>query len=87
MAFLNRTLVYPEEAVRQRIQGTVVVQFIVDVQGRVSGIEAISGPVSGGLREETIRVIQKSGRWNPGSWNGYKVATYKRQPLTYKLSR
>lgn len=86
LAFLNRTFRYPQEAVRNSIQGTVVVQFIVDDQGKVSGIEAISGPTSGGLREETIRVMQRSGRWNPAIWNGYKVTSYKRQPLTFKLT-
>ena len=86
MAFLNRTFKYPEEAVKSGIQGTVVVQFIVDDQGKVSDIEAISGPTSGGLRKETIRVIQRSGRWKPATWNGYKVTSYKRQPLTFKLT-
>ena len=87
LAYLNRTFKYPEEAQRNGIQGTVVVQFIIDDQGKVSGIEAISGPTSGGLREETIRVIQKSGKWKPAIWNGYKVTSYKRQPLTFKLTR
>jgi TonB family protein len=87
MAYLNRTFKYPEEAVSNSIQGTVVVQFIVDDQGKVSDIEAVSGPTSGGLREEAIRVIHKSGKWKPAIWNGYKVTSYKRQPLTFKLTR
>ncbi len=86
MLYLNRTFKYPEEAVKSGIQGTVVVQFIVDEEGKVSGIEAVSGPTSGGLREETIRVIKRSGRWNPAIWNGYKVKSYKRQPLTFALT-
>jgi TonB family protein len=86
LAYLNRTFRYPQEAVRNGIQGTVLVQFIVDDQGKVSGIEVVSGPTSGGLREETIRVIQRSGKWNPAIWNGYKVTSYKRQPLTFKLT-
>ncbi len=81
-----RTFKYPQEAIKYSIQGTVVVQFIVDDQGKVSSIEAISGPAIGSLREETIRVIQRSGRWNPAIWNGYKVTSYKRQPLTFKLT-
>ena len=86
MNYLNRTFKYPQDAIKSSIQGTVVVQFIVDEQGKVSGIEAISGPTSGGLREETIRVMQRSGRWTPASWNGYKVKSYKRQPLTFRLT-
>ncbi len=86
MSYLNKTFRYPEEAVRRGIKGTVVVQFIVDEEGKVSDIEAISGPTLGGLREETIRVIKRSGKWNPATWNGYKVKSYKRQPLTFALN-
>ena len=87
LAYLNRTFKYPQEAVLNGIEGTVVVQFLVDDRGKVSGIEVISGPTSGGLREETIRVIERSGRWKPAIWNGYKVTSYKRQPLTFRLTR
>lgn len=87
MSFLNRTFRYPQEAQKNFIQGTVVLQFIVDDQGKVSNIEAVSGPDSGGLKEEAIRVIKRSGRWNPAIWNGYKVTSYKRQPLTFRLER
>ncbi|MEO5998024.1 MAG: energy transducer TonB [Chitinophagaceae bacterium] len=87
LAYLNRTFKYPQEAVRNSIQGTVVVQFIVDDRGKVDVIEAVSGPTDGGLIKETIRVIQKSGRWKPAIWNGYKVTSYKRQPLTFKLTQ
>jgi TonB family protein len=85
MSYLNRTFKYPLDAQQHQIQGTVVVQFIVDETGKVSDIEAVSGPRSGGLREETIRLIKKSGNWTPAIWNGYRVKSYKRQPITFKL--
>lgn len=86
LSYLNRTFSYPQEAQRNSIQGTVIVQFIVDEQGKVSDIEAVSGPTSGGLREEAIRVIRRSGRWEPAIWNGYRVKSYKRQPLIFRLT-
>lgn len=85
MQFLNRTFRYPQEAQQREIQGTVVVQFIVDKEGKVSNIEAISGPTVGGLREEVVRVIRLSGKWEPAVQNGRKVKSYKRQPITFKL--
>src|SRR5437868_7870885 len=42
--FLNQHLSYPSDAVRQEIQGTVVLQFVVCTDGTVCDIEAISGP-------------------------------------------
>lgn len=63
--------------------GTVVVQFIVDKQGKLSDIHAISGPESGGLREEAIRVIRSSGRWVPGIADGRQVKAYKKVPILF----
>ena len=83
--YLNKTFHYPEEAQSNEIQGTVVVQFIVDKEGVVSDVEVVSGPSGGGLREEAIRVIKKSGRWEPAIQNGRKVKSYKKQPVIFRL--
>lgn len=85
MRYLNKTFRYPQEAQDEGIQGTVVVQFIVDKEGNVSEVEAVSGPSTGGLRDEAIRVIKKSGKWEPAVQNGRKVKSYKKQPITFKL--
>lgn len=85
MRYLNKTFRYPPEAQENEIQGTVVVQFIVDKDGNVSDVEAVSGPTNGGLRDEAIRVIKKSGKWEPAVQNGRKVKSYKKQPITFKL--
>ena len=85
MRYLNKTFRYPDDAQQNGIVGTVEVQFIVDKEGNVSNVEAIAGPVAGGLREEAIRVIQKSGKWEPAIQNGRKVKSYKKQPITFRL--
>jgi hypothetical protein len=61
---------------------TVIVRFIVSKDGEVSEIVAESDP-GYGMAREAIRVIKKSGRWRPGSQNGKKVTTFKRQPITW----
>jgi TonB family protein len=86
MDYLNRSFRYPAQAVRFHMEGTVVVQFIVDEKGKVSNVTAVAGPI-GSLREEAIRVIQMSGRWLPATWNGYKVKSYKKQPITFRLTQ
>jgi periplasmic protein TonB len=85
LRYLNKNLRYPDDAVNNEIQGTVVVQFIVDKEGNVSDVQAISGPDNGGLREEAIRVIKKSGKWTPAVQNGRQVKSYKKQPIVFKL--
>ncbi len=84
--FLQRTMRYPEMTVRNRIQGIVRVQFIVDKDGRVSNIHAVSGPEEGGLREEAERVIRRSGKWIPAFQYGRYVKSYKSQPFVFRMN-
>ena len=84
--FLNKSFRYPEAAQSDAIQGTVVVRFIVDKDGNVSDVEAISGPDQDGLREEAVRVIKKSGKWIPAVQNGRNVKSYKQQPVVFKIA-
>ena len=82
--FLNRNLRYPQEAIDQNVEGFVTVQFIVDKEGNVSDVEAVSGPAE--LRVEAVRVIKKSGKWTPAIQNGRKVKSYKKQPIGFRLN-
>jgi protein TonB len=60
-----------------------VVKFIVDKEGRVSEVEALSGPTE--LREEAMRVVRKSGNWIPAIQNGRNVKSYKSQAIVFRL--
>jgi len=81
--YLYKQLKYPQDAIDNEIQGTVVVQFVVDKEGNVSNVEAISGPNE--LRDEAVRVVKKSGKWTPAIQNGRQVKSYKKQPIVFKL--
>jgi protein TonB len=81
--FLKRNLRYPQDAQDNGIQGYVVVQFVVDREGNVSQVHAISGPPE--LRAEAERVISKSGKWEPAIQNARKVPSYKKQPIGFAL--
>lgn len=85
LRYLNKNFRYPQDALNNEIQGTVVVQFIVDKDGNVSDVQAVNGPETGGLRDEAIRVIQRSGKWIPAIQNGRTVKSYKKQPVIFKL--
>ena len=74
---------HPDKAIEEGIGGTVVVKFVVDKEGNVSDVEAISGPEP--LRLEAVRVIKKSGKWSPAMQNGRMVKSYKRQPIILQL--
>jgi protein TonB len=83
--FLKRNLHYPQAAQDIGVQGTVIVQFIVDREGNVSDVQAISGPAE--LRDEAVRVIKKSGKWTVAIQNGNPVPSFKKQPIGFQLEQ
>jgi protein TonB len=80
--YMIRNLKYPDEAAGSNISGTVVVKFVIDVDGKVTDVEAASGPAE--LRDAAISLIKHSPKWIPASINGQKVKSYKTQPIYYK---
>jgi len=85
MNFLNKTLHYPDKAIDKEIQGDVLVQFIVDTDGSISGVKATRGPSI--LRAEAVRVVRASGKWMPARNGNAVVKSYRLQPIKYRLER
>jgi periplasmic protein TonB len=81
--YLFKSLKYPETAVNNEIQGEVVVEFVVNTDGSLSDVRAISGPKE--LRAESVRVVTESGHWLPAKNKGVIVSSYKKQPIIFKL--
>jgi periplasmic protein TonB len=82
--YLTENLHYPKKAVRKNIQGTVVVQFIVGKDGKVSDVQVIRS-VDPLLDEEAMRLIKNSPNWTPALQSGKKVKSYKKQPIIFML--
>jgi protein TonB len=61
---------------------TVVVSFIVDKDGNVSEVKAENDP-GFGTAVEAVRIIRKSGKWNPAIQNGRNVIYRQRQSVTF----
>jgi len=64
---------------------TVLVQFVVDIDGRISDIEPLTKH-GYGLEEEAVRVLRKATKWEPGIQNGYPVKSYRKQPITFRVT-
>jgi len=82
--FLKANLTYPKKAFKKKIEGTVIVRFIVEKDGSLTDVIAISGDDL--LREEAVRVLRNSPKWEPAHQNGKIVRSYKKQPLTFKIN-
>ena len=82
-SFLRRNLKYPPAAIKANIQGTVVVQFTIYPDGKVTEIKAVSGPDK--LKQAAIDVMKKSPKWNPAVQRGRNVKSYKKQPIIFRF--
>ncbi|HEX2629304.1 MAG TPA: energy transducer TonB, partial [Chitinophagaceae bacterium] len=63
---------------------TVIIQFVVDVDGSVSNIVPLSDK-GYGLEQEAIRVLKQSKKWKPAIQNGRQVKAYRKQPITFVI--
>jgi len=63
---------------------TVVVQFVVDKEGNVSDVKALTSH-GYGMEDEAVRVIKKGPQWKPAIQNGRNVKAYRRQPITFQI--
>lgn len=64
---------------------TVIMQFVVDIDGTVSDIKALSN-LGYGLEQEAIRVLKKATKWEPAIQNGRKVKAYRKQSITFQVT-
>lgn len=81
--YLQRNLYYPSDAIKNDIQGAVVVQFIVCTDGTVCNVKAISGPAE--LRKTAVAAFRKTPNWIPATQSGQPVKSYKQQPIVFRL--
>lgn len=63
---------------------TVVIQFVVDKEGKVSDIKPLTNH-GYGLEEEAVRVLKKAPKWKPAIQNGHEVKAYRRQMITFEV--
>lgn len=63
---------------------TVVIQFVVDKEGKVSNIVPITAH-GYGMEEEAVRVLKKAKKWRPAIQNGNPVKAYRKQPITFDV--
>jgi hypothetical protein len=65
---------------------TVVAQFIVEKDGSINNIKALTHN-GFGMEEEVVRMLIKSPKWVPAQQFGKKVRAYRRQPVTFVVQQ
>ncbi len=79
-------LKYPEKALLDGTQGRVMVEFIVEKDGKVTNVRVAKG-VSPELDAEAVKVVGASPKWKAGRLAGEKVRTSMTIPVEFRLEK
>jgi TonB family protein len=83
-SYLAQNLKYPKAARDAKVEGTVVIAFVVLENGEISTPEILRG-IGKGCDEEVLRLVKESPTWTPGKKDGKVVKTRMRLPVRFKL--
>jgi len=81
---LQQGIQYPDMEQRARIEGRVIVRFIVGADGRTSAVEVVRS-VSPGLDRAAVQAVQRA-RFEPGKQNGQAVPVRQTLPVTFRIT-
>lgn len=85
MKHLGKTLVYPELARQEKIEGMVVVSFVIDEAGNATNVKVVKD-IGGGCGTEAMRVVETT-RWTPGFNQGKPVKVEMKLPINFRLGQ
>ena len=85
MKFLRDNVVYPKIARETGVEGTVLVSFVVEPDGRITNVEILRGRAPS-LDEEALRVAKMMPKWKPGKQRGKTVRVKYNMPIRFTLN-
>ena len=81
---LQTNMKYPEDAAKQKVEGRVMVQFVVETDGSISDVH-VAKQVFPSLDAEAIRVVQDMPKWTPGKEKGKVVRVKYNLPIVFRM--
>ena len=84
--WVYQSMKYPQEAVDKKIQGRVIVEFVVAKDGTVSSTKVLNNAPEI-LSAEAERVIKSSPKWEAGEHKGKKVNVKFVIPVVFKVTK
>ena len=84
MKYLASNIQYPREAVKSKIQGKVILQFVVERDGSIGDLSVRQG-VDPRLDAEAMRVVRSMPTWTPGKKDGKVVRCRFILPVVFRL--
>ncbi|RFP63698.1 energy transducer TonB [Hymenobacter lapidiphilus] len=75
---------YPALALQRKIDGKVMMEFIIEKDGSLTGIKPIKR-LGSGLDEEAIRLLKAAPKWEPALYKGQPVKQKMVLPVVFSL--
>ena len=82
--YIDRNLKYPEEAKKNKIEGVVVMQFVVEKNGDITSPRVVRR-LESSLDSVAMNLIKGMPRWTPASDHGVKVRCKYSVPIAFKI--
>ncbi|MFI5142215.1 MAG: energy transducer TonB [Bacteroidia bacterium] len=82
--FLRKNLKYPTMAINENVSGRVLINFIVDEEGKIISATLLNH-VGYGCDEEALRVVKLMPKWKPGMVKGKPVKVSFSLPIVFRL--
>lgn len=83
--FIANNYKYPQEAIRNRVKGTVKVSFVIDKEGNMAEMK-VDEDLGFGTGEAAISVLKKAKKWTPGFMRGVPVNVSYSLPIRLDLT-
>ena len=84
MEFLKENIKYPEDAQKQKVEGRVLVKFVVETDGSITNLEVVKHAFPS-LDAEAVRVLSAMPKWTPGKQKGQVVRVKFVVPINFNL--
>ena len=86
MKYIESHIQYPANAISNKVEGHVVVQFVVEKTGAIGEVKVVRS-VDKDLDREAIRVCKSLPKFAPGRQNGKAVSVWYTLPVTFTLPK
>ena len=83
MEFIATNLKYPQQAVKDDVQGMVLVDFVINTEGKATDPKIVRS-LSPECDAEVIRVVSLMPAWTPGQQDGETVNVKYTLPVMFK---
>lgn len=82
--WLSEHIVYPKDCENKKVEGRVLVSFVIRKDGTITDVKAIRSPHLS-LSKEAIRIVSEMPQWIPAKINGKDVSMRMTLPVVFKM--